>query len=151
MNTQNTNNSDDTPYTNDGMTQITCNVFRGALISNPQPEGDKHPVSPIITSNSVVMNRDGTVSFDFNVDVDSSYPGAPTFWVNIKTKEFYVEYNYTEEWAPQLYNWHIQATYDNDNGSGGQVLAVGDEITLYNRDVDPITSSGKKTTVQPPA
>lgn len=136
-------------YTNEGMIQIPCTATKGELLANPQPEGDKQPVTPIINTDSVVIQRDNTVSFDLYVDVDSEYPSIPTLWINPETKEFYVEYDYTEEWAPQLYKWHIQGTYDNVNGKGAQVLSVGDEVTFYNRDIDPITSSGKKATVQP--
>ncbi|MFC4633170.1 hypothetical protein ACFO3O_04590 [Dokdonia ponticola] len=137
-------------YSNAGLTQISCTATKGAQVDNPMPVGDVQPESPIVAVNAVTLNTDNTVSFNFNVDIDAAYTGTPTLWVNTETKEFYVEYNYTEEWAPKLTNWQIQATYDNTNARGGHVLAAGDQITLYNRDVDPVTSRGTKTTVQPP-
>jgi len=136
-------------YSNAGLTQISCTATKVGEVNNPMPQGDVHPVTPIVNADSVTLNTNKSVSFNFNVDIDSAYDGTPTLCVNTETKEFYVEYNYAEEWAPKLTNWSIQATYDNINAKGEQVLEAGDQVTLYNRDIDPVTSRGTKTTVQP--
>lgn len=86
MSTQNQSKN----YTNEGMTQIACTSTKGVIVDNPLPEGDKQPVTPIVTTNSVVLNRNNTVSLDLQVDVDAENTTIPSLWIDPATKEFYV-------------------------------------------------------------
>lgn len=91
-----------------------------------------------------------TVSFNFKVYIDANYINAKkepalTFWVNSANTKFSLEYDYPEETPEYVYEYTIIAEYYCKS------LQIDDEVTIYLMDTDPITSSGKKTTVQPPA
>lgn len=93
---------------------------------------------------SVVKDKNFPVfNFNFKVYIDANNTSELKFMVNKDSTEFCLEYDHPEETPDYVYEYTITASYSCN------VLKVDDVVTIYLMDTDPITSSGKKATVQP--
>ena len=145
MNTQTILQSDFT-------TRITAKAVQGDKVLNSSLGANKVTNTFLPNPFDVTVQKlpGETVSFNFKVYIDANYIDAKkepalTFWVNSANTKFCLEYDYPEETPDYVYEYTIIAEYYCKS------LQISDEVTLYLMDIDPITSSGKKTTVQPPA
>ncbi len=161
MNTQKTNNGEDAPCVAvmpAGTVLLenipSSSITKGAIIDNSggsvQPTNT--PVTPEFTANYVTTAKEkititATVKIDAAVTINNlqvyvengiSMDGDKVLF------QMYVGYCYTEETPTSLYPYTF--TFEIDSGS---TLGTISEIELYLYNEDPITSSGKKTTVQP--
>ncbi len=84
-----------------------------------------------------------SISFSFKVYIDANNTSQLYFKVDKTNTKFCLEYDHAEETPEYVVEYTITAEY------GCTSLHTNDEVTLYLMDTDPITSSGKKTTVQP--
>jgi hypothetical protein len=84
-----------------------------------------------------------SILFSFKVYIDANNTSPFYFKVDKTSANFCFEYDHAEETPTYVIEYTITAEY------GCTSLHQNDEITLYLMDTDPITSSGKKTTVQP--
>jgi len=121
-------------------------AFTKTLIQSNVPNDGK--ITSTFLSNpfniTVTDNKLRNMHFDFEVYVPSGV--VPTnFVAENKNTEYYLEYDAPEKTPKSLDLYKITTNYICLS------IKVKDDITLYLRDIDPITSSGKKVTVQPPA
>ena len=131
-------------------------ITKGAYIDNPngsvQPTNT--PLTPDFTANYVTTANENitmtaTVKIDAAVTINDLQIYISNNISNDGDKvlaELYVGYCYQEEIPAGLYPYTF--TFQIASAS---ILGTISEIELYLYDEDPITSSGKKTTVQPPA
>ena len=141
MNTQTVSPSDFT-------TKIACKAVPGSKILNSTLGANKvtNTFLPNPFNISVIKDKNFPIfNFSFNVYIDANNTSDLKFMVNKNSTEFCLEYDHAEETPEYVYEYTITASYQCNT------LAVNDQVTLYLMDTDPITSSGKKTTVQPPA
>ncbi|RKS89696.1 hypothetical protein BC952_3026 [Flavobacterium limicola] len=93
------------------------------------------PVAPLVTAQYI---KDA-VNFRIVVFIDSNNTKAPTLGVASNNKDFYLQYDSREE-VPKSYTaWYIDVFY---------TCKYVDKVTVYNNDIDPVTSRGTETTVQ---
>ncbi|GGG09139.1 hypothetical protein GCM10011344_07150 [Dokdonia pacifica] len=120
---------------------------KGAKISNSSlgPNKVTNEFLPNPFDISVIKNSTPTINFSFKVYIDANNTSALKFMSNNAGTAFCLEYDHPEETPEYVYEYTITAN------SVSSSLQDGAEITLYLMDTDPITSSGKKATVQPPA
>ncbi len=91
---------------------------------------------------SALKAPNGNISLSIGVYIDSKYTKEPSLHVDSSWKKFYVQYDCEEGVPEEVTPWTITATLDSCP------LKLGEEITIYNRDTDPITSRGTTTTVK---
>ncbi|WP_299684239.1 hypothetical protein [uncultured Dokdonia sp.] len=94
-----------------------------------------------------VTKRKGVpaITFNFKVYIDANNTSQLYFKVDKTSTKFCLEYDHAEETPEYVYEYTIMAEY------GCSTLHEDSEVTLYLMDTDPITSSGKKVIVHPPA
>ncbi|WP_299767249.1 hypothetical protein [uncultured Dokdonia sp.] len=130
----------------DFTTKIACTVKPGSKILNSTLGANKVTETHLPNPFNISVKKDQNFPifyFSFNVYIDANNTSPLTFMVNKSSTEFCLEYDHSEETPDYVYEYTITASYNCNT------LAVNDQITLYLMDTDPITSSGKKTTVQP--
>jgi hypothetical protein len=93
------------------------------------------PIAPLITAEYI---KDA-VNFRIVDFIDSNNTKAPTLGVASNNTDFYLQYDSREE-VPKSYTaWYIDVFY---------TCKYVDKVTVYNNDIDPVTSRGTETTVQ---
>ncbi|WP_299684241.1 hypothetical protein [uncultured Dokdonia sp.] len=132
--------------------------IKGAYIdnSNGSVQPTNTPLTPEFTANYVTTAKNNititaTVKIDSAVTINDLqvYQKDAIIDPNDNTKilkQLYIGYCYAEETPVGLYPYTV--TFDIVAGSS---LGTISEIELYLYDEDPITSSGKKVIVHPPA
>jgi hypothetical protein len=144
MNTQTILQSDFT-------TKIASKAVQGDKVLNSSLGANKVTNTYLPNPFDVSITKDANfpiIKFNFKVYIDANYVKANpnpafNFMVNTANSKFCLEYDYPEETPDYVYEYTIIAEYSCKS------LDVNDEVTLYLMDTDPITSSGKKATVQP--
>jgi hypothetical protein len=144
MNTQTILQSDFT-------TKIASKAVQGDKVLNSSLGTKKVTNTYLPNPFDVSVTKDANfpiINFSFKVYIDANYVNSKTkptfnFMVNTANSKFCLEYDYPEETPEYVYEYTIIAGYNCKS------LNVNDEVTLYLMDIDPITSSGKKATVQP--
>lgn len=144
MNTQTIVQSDFT-------TKIASKAIQGDKVLNSSLGANKVTSTFLPNPFNVSVTKDANfpiIKFRFNVYIDANYINAKknpalNFMVNAANTKFCLEYDYPEETPDYVYEYTIIAEYNCTS------LQVNDEVTIYLMDIDPITSSGKKATVQP--
>jgi hypothetical protein len=162
MNTQTTSNGEDSPCvavvpTGATLLENLNSYIKGALINNPngsvQPTNT--PLTPdftaqYTTSTNQVISITATVKIDAAVtinDLQVYQKEATLDGVNV-LKQLYIGYCYQEEVPSGLYPYTFTFEVSSQVTIDGAPQTIN-EIELYLYDEDPITSSGKKATVQP--
>jgi hypothetical protein len=98
-------------------------------------EDFSRPIAPLVSAEYIK----GALNFRIVVFIDSNNTKAPTFGVASNNTDFYLQYDSREE-VPKSYTaWYIDVFY---------TCKYVDKVTVYNNDIDPVTSRGTETTVQ---
>lgn len=140
--------STETISPSDFTTKIAFNSVQGNKILNSNLGTNKVTSSYLPNPFDVSVTKYKgvpSISFSFKVYIDANNTSPFYFKVDSTNTKFCFEYDHAEETPTYVYEYTITAEY------GCTSLHSKEEVTLYLMDTDPITSSGKKTKVQPPA
>lgn len=111
-----------------------CQNLPANLVKAPIEDFSK-PIAPLVSAEYI---KDA-VNFRIVVFIDSNNTKAPTFGVASNNTDFYLQYDSREEVPKNYTAWYIDVFY---------TCKYIDKVTVYNNDIDPITSRGTVTTVQ---
>jgi hypothetical protein len=158
MNTQTTNNVEDSPCTavvpSNSILISTIplsDITKGTIIT-PSTQTTNTPLTPEFTAKYATSAKENiTITATVKIDAAVTINDLQIYMNNDINSdgnyilaELYVGYCYQEEAPVSLYPY----TFSFEIGTGSTLGTIS-EIELYLYNEDPITSSGKKATVQP--
>lgn len=114
---------------------IPSKATKGETVASTQET--KQPLAPTVFK---AIKSGKKLTVDITVLIDANFNGVPQLAVDGEGTSFFVQYNYKEEIPEKLTHWMVTATLKSN-------CKVGDKVTAYNQDIDPVTSRGTVTGV----